>query len=471
MHRSGRKGKNKRQIHSEMTVICMESHDAQYQKMLHDPISGLVTSLAVPTMIGMLITSIYNVADTYFVSKLGTSASGAVGVVFSLMAMIQAIGFTVGMGAGSVISRLLGKKENEQAQTVASVALMTALLLGTLLSASGLLFLKPLMEWLGATETILPYAMEYSKYILYVAPVMTASFVFNNLLRAEGKTKLSMAGIVLGGVLNIALDPLFIFVFEWGIRGAAAATAISQCVSCGVLFCFFLRKKTILRFSFKKLSADISLYQAFLGNGMPSLFRQGLASVATVALNRAAAGYGDAAVAAMSIVGKIFLTVYCLLIGFGQGYQPVAGYNYGAKEYGRVYKACRFLLLAGTAGMTVIGAALFLLAPALVGRFVPDDEEVARIGTMALKMQSAAMPLLPLGVACNMTFQAVGQSVKATFLASCRQGVFFLPLIWILPGFFGELGMEMAQPLADAATFFVCLPFILVFAKRIKRLL
>lgn len=451
-----------------MTVICMENHDAQYQKMIGTPIPKLVMSLAVPTMISMLITSIYNVADTYFVSKLGTSASGAVGIVFALMAMIQAVGFTVGMGAGSVISRLLGKKEEQKAQKVASCALLSAVALGLLFSIFGLMFLDSLTSFLGATATILPYASEYSKYILYVAPVMMASFALNNLLRAEGKTKLSMIGIGFGGLLNIALDPLLIFVFQWGIRGAAVATAFSQCVSCSVLFWFFLRKKTILRFSVKNLSADISLYKEFFGAGMPSLFRQGLASVASVALNHVAAGYGDASVAAMSVVGKIFLMVYCLLIGFGQGYQPVAGYNYGAKEYGRVYAAYRFLMIAGTAGMTVIGAGLFLLAPALTRQFVAEDSEVIRIGTAALKMQSAVMPFLTLGIACNMTFQAVGESFKATFLASCRQGVFFLPLIWILPQMFGIFGMEAAQPAADLATFATCLPFIRAFVKKTR---
>lgn len=288
----------------------MGKNDAQYEKMMKTPIPKLVTFLAIPTMISMLITSVYNVADTYFVSKLGTHASGAVGIVFSLMAMIQAIGFTVGMGAGSTISRLLGKKENESAQKTASSSLLVSVIAGGAFSVFGTLFLEKLMIWMGATKTILPYAVEYARYILYVAPVMTASFVLNNLLRAEGKTKLSMIGILCGSILNIGLDPLFIFVFQWGIRGAAIATAISQCVSLMILFIFFLRKKTILRLSPKNLSTDISLYREFIGNGMPSFFRQGLASIASIALNHAAAAYSDAAVAAMSIVGKIFMMVY-----------------------------------------------------------------------------------------------------------------------------------------------------------------
>ncbi len=447
----------------------MGKNDTQYQKMLSAPVPKLVISLAVPTMVSMLVTSIYNVADAYFVSKLGTYASGAVGIVFSLMAMIQAIGFTVGMGAGSAISRLLGKRETDKAQKIASSAFALSILSGGAFCIFGVFFLEKLMVWLGATESILPYAKEYARYILYVAPVMTASFVLNNLLRAEGKTKLSMIGILGGSILNIALDPLFIFAFGFGIQGAAAATAVSQCVGFVILLFFFIRKKTILRLSFKNLSADVSLYREFIANGMPSFFRQGLASVSSIALNRVAAGYSDAAVAAMSIVGKVFLMVYCVLIGFGQGYQPAAGYNYGAKEYGRVRQAYRFLMVAGTVGMTCIGAALFWAAPLLLKQFIPEDEKVIEIGIQALRMQCVVMPLLTLGIACNMTFQAVGQSVKATVLASLRQGIFFLPFIWVLPRLFGIYGMEAAQPAADAATFLVWVPVIWKFIKDLKK--
>ena len=448
----------------------MQKNDAQYQKMIKTSIPRLVLSLSVPTMLTMLVSSIYNVADTYFVSKLGTQTSGAVGIVFSLMAMIQAVGFTVGMGAGSTISRLLGEKDNQKAQQTASCALGVSLASGIALSAAGLLFLEKLMSLLGATKTILPYAVEYARYILYVAPVMTVSFVLNNLLRAEGKTKLSMIGIGCGSILNIGLDPLFIFVFDGGIQGAAVATAVSQCISCVILFSFFFWKKTILHFSVKNISKDISLYKEFIGNGIPSFFRQGLSAVASVALNHVASCYGDAAVAAMSIVGKIFMMIYCVLIGFGQGYQPVVGYNYGAKEYGRVRKAYRFMMIAGTVGMTVIGAGLFFFAPELVAQFVPEDAEVAEIGNWALRMQCIVMPLLPLGIACNMTFQAVGKSVKATLFASCRQGFFFLPLILVFPRIFGVFAMEAAQPAADVATFLVCLPAMHKFMGQMRKM-
>ncbi len=451
------------------TVNDMQQKDEQYEKMLKTPIPKLVTIMGIPTIISMLITSIYNIADTWFVSKLGTSALAATGIVFSLMAIIQAIGFTIGTGAGSVISRLLGKKDSKEAQKIAAAALVTSLASGGILSVAGLLFLEKFMRFLGATDTILPYAMDYARYILYVAPLMTAAFVLNNLLRAEGRTVLAMLGIGIGGVLNIILDPILIFSLEMGVLGAAVATAVSQGIGFLILLACFFTKKTILRFSLKNLSKDWKIYKDFLGNGMPSLFRQGLASVASVALNHVAAGYGDAAVAAMSIAGKIFMLLYCMLIGFGQGYQPVVGYNYGAKEYGRVKKAYRFTLWAGNIGMTLLGIAQYALAPWLLERFVSDDRNVMEIGIYALRMQSVVMPLLALGVVCNMTFQAVGKSYTATFLAACRQGVFFLPFIWFLPGVWGITGMEAAQPLADVATFIICVPFIRKFMKSLQQ--
>jgi len=445
----------------------MDTNNAQYQKMIETPIPKLVTVLAVPTVISMLITSIYNAVDAYFVAKLGTAASGAIGIVFSLMAMIQAIGFTLGMGAGSTISRLLGKKKEEEAKKVASSALAAAICSGIVFMGVCLFFLEKLMLLLGATKTILPYAVDYSRIILYASPVMMASFVLNNLLRAEGKTKYSMVGIGAGGVLNVVLDPFFIFYLKMGITGAALATAIGQTVGFAILFIFYLMKKTVIRFSLSHVAKEISVYKTFIINGMPSFFRQGLASIAAVALNHQAAAFGDGAVAAMSIVGKIFMVVFCALIGFGQGFQPVAGYNFGAKEEGRVKSACKFTLAAGTVGMVIMGFFVFFSAPWLMGQFGTGEKQVEEVGIMALRMQSLAMPFMPLGIVCNMVFQAVGKSWLGTFLAACRQGVFFLPAIYVFPKIFGIMGIQMAQPLADAATFLICLPFFVSFYKKL----
>lgn len=320
----------------------MELKDAQYKKMTEQPVSRLILSLAVPTIISMMVTAVYNTADTYFVSQLGTSASGAVGIVMSLMGIIQSSGFLIGMGAGSWMSRLLGEKKESFASEVAASAFYFALAIGVLIAACGLLFLDPLITLLGATETIRPYAVEYAQYILYAAPFLITSLTLNKMLCAEGKARFAMVGIAFGGVLNIFLDPLFIFVFHMGIAGAAIATALSQVVSFCILLYMFASGRTIAKLNLRGAARTWRRYGQIAAYGMPSFFRQGLASVAMIALNKQAAVYGDSAVSAMAIVSKVFMLVFSVVIGFGQGYQPVAGYNYGAKKYDRCQKSVSF---------------------------------------------------------------------------------------------------------------------------------
>lgn len=443
----------------------MEKENQQYIKMTETKISSLISSLAVPTIVSMLITSIYNMADTFFVSKLGASASGAIGIVFSLMAIIQAVGFTLGQGSGSVISRLLGEQKNDEADKIGSSGFVASVGFGGFLMVMGLIFLEPLMRLLGSTDTILPFACEYAQYIFLAAPVMAASFVLNNLLRAEGKAKLAMIGITVGGVLNILLDPIFIFALGLGVSGAAIATALSQCISFLILLSHFLRNRTIINLKLSNASTELIIYLRIIKNGLPSFCRQGLASISTVALNLNAALYGDAAVAAMSIVGKIFMMIFSMLLGFGQGYQPVVGYNYGAKKFDRVREAFFFTLKVGVSIMTSFGILGFLLARNIMGWFIADDKEVIAIGVRAFRAQCLVMPLMALGVVCNMTFQSIGKAWRATFLSCTRQGIFFLPFILILPRFLGITGVEITQPVADLCNFFCCLPFAVLFLK------
>ena len=447
----------------------MTPEQKQYQKMTETPVPGLVAKLAVPTIISMLTTAIYNMADTFFVSQLGTSAAGAVGIVFSLMALIQAVGFMLGMGSGANISRLLGQQEKKEADRVGSTAFFTALAFGLILTAGGLAWGEGLMKALGSTDTILPYAQSYAQYILFGAPIMCASFVLNNILRSQGRATLSMIGIATGGVLNIALDPICIFVFGWGIAGAAIATLFSQCVSFCIMLFFFLSGRSTVRLSIRSVSRDPRTYWLIIKTGLPSLFRQGLASIATVALNVSAAVYGDAAVAAMSIVGRIMMLIGSAMIGFGQGYMPVVGFNYGAKKYDRVRQAFRFALVVGSIVLAVLGGIGFLLAPQVMTWFRADDRAVIEIGSFAMRCQCATLMFQPLTVLSNMTFQTVGLSWQATFVSSCRQGVFFLPFIFLLPAFFSLTGVQITQTAADLCTFVVCIPFLMSFFRKLKR--
>lgn len=446
----------------------MESNDKQYIKMTETPIPKLICSLSVPTIISMLVTAFYNMADTFFVSKLGTSASGAVGVVFSIMAIIQAVGFTIGMGSGAWISRLLGKKDKETASEVASTGLFIGIVIGCLLTVIGLIFLLPLMKILGATDTVLPYAKDYARYILFGSPVMITTFVLNNVLRSEGKARYAMIGITTGGLLNVALDPLFIFTFGLETAGAAIATLISQCIGVILLFIPFILKKTDTKLCIKKVKVFSLTPLIILKNGLPSLCRQGLASVSSILLNNAAAVYGDPALSAMSIVGKIFMMLFSVILGFGQGYQPVCGYNYSSKHYDRVKKAAMFMLLVSHISVILLGGTAAIFAPDIIKLFINDDLEVIKIGTAALIAQSIALQFIPLGVLCNMTFQSIGKSWTASILSSLRQGVFFIPLILFLPKWLDIFGVEIAQAVADVLNFFVAIPFFILFLKELK---
>lgn len=447
----------------------MEKSEIQFKKMTETPIPRLILTLAAPTIASMLISSIYNLADTFFVGQLGTnSASGAVGVVFSLMAILQAFGFMIGMGSGSIMSRFLGQKDGQSANKFASTAFFLSLACGAVIGVLGLVFLDPLMRLLGATDTILPFARDYARYILLAAPVMCASFSMNNLLRFEGKAALAMVGLTTGGLLNMALDPLFIFGFGMGISGAALATGLSQCVSFCILLSMLLSRKSQLTISPRLITRRIGDLGRIIACGMPSFSRQALASIATALLNLQAAAYGDASVAAMSIVGRIFMFVFSVMLGIGQGFQPVASYNYGAAKYGRLRQAFRFTLTLGQVCMTLATIGAFFAAPFLVQAF-RNDPQVVQIGTLACRLQCAAMLLVPAATCANMLFQSIGESAVATFLSCLRQGIYYLPLILLLPAFWGLLGVQAAQPIADVLTFATSVPFLIHFFRKLPR--
>lgn len=436
----------------------------QHIKMTQTPIPKLILTLGLPTTISMLVTNIYNTADTYFVSHLGTSASGAVGVVFGLMSIIQAFGFMFGQGGGSILSRSLGANDVDKASRIASKAFFSSLLSGAVIGAFCLIFLEPLMRLLGSTETILPYAETYAFCILLASPLMTASFTMNNLMRYEGHASYAMIGLGIGGILNILGDWLLMGVFKMGIVGAGIATAVSQCISFCILLSMFLFKRTQCRLSLSlcfKSAGEKDLWN-IVKTGFPSLIRQGFSSVSTMLLNGQAKLYGDAAVAAMSIVSRITFLIFAVGLGIGQGFQPVSAYNYGAKKYTRVKKAFYFTWFAGEiilSTMIIIG---LLFSGQLIGLF-RDDPKVIEIGTLVLRAQLATLFLHPLSVCANMLFQSVGKTVPAALLSSLRNGVAFIPVLLILSHTLGLLGVQISQPIADIITFLVSVPFVIHF--------
>lgn len=427
--------------------------EEKYVQMIETPVNKLIPGLAVPTIISMLVTSMYNMADTFFVSQIGTSASGAVGIMFSAMAMIQAIGFTLGMGSGNHISRALGNRNEQKAGTFAAVAFYTAGIIGIMMLLFGTLFSRQLVYFLGATPTIAPFAQQYALYILIAAPFMLTSFVMNNILRAQGNAVFAMVGITAGGILNMVLDPLFIFGFNMGISGAAIATMLSQMVSFGILFYQCNHQAGCIRIQFSNFRPTRALYGSILHAGLPSLCRQGLASVAGVVLNFAAGPYGDAAIAAMSIVTRFIMFVSSSLIGFGQAFQPVCGFNFGAKRYDRVLEAFWFCVKVAVVMLTVFGVVAFAISRPIIASFRREDLQVIEIGTLALRLQLLTMPFQAWVIMVNMLTQSIGYGFRASLVAMGRQGLFLIPALLVFPRAFGLFGLQIAQPVADMLTF------------------
>lgn len=437
--------------------------------LTEEKIPTLVLNMAVPSIISMLITSFYNMADTFFVGQIGTTATAAVGVIFPLMSIIQALGFTFGHGSGNYISRKLGQGEVEDAKKMAATGFVSALIAGAIFSLVGLIFLDGLVGILGATPTIAPYARQYAMYILIGTPFMASSLVLNNQLRFQGSAFFGMIGMGVGAVLNIALDPLFIFVLDMGVSGAALATILSQIVS----FCLLLRGCTRggnIAISLKNFSPSWAHYKEIARGGTPSLFRQGLGSVATICLNFAAGIYGDAAIAGMSIVTRVLQFANSAIIGLGQGFQPVCGFNYGAKLYGRVRKAFWFMVSLAFCVLLIGSIVGIAFAPQIIAIFRKEDLEVIKIGALSLRLQCIFLPLSAFVVGSNMMLQTIGKPVKASISAAARTGLFFVPAILILPQFFGLLGVQMSQAVADLCSFVLCVPLAGTTLLEMKRL-
>lgn len=445
------------------------STEAKLRRMIETPIPRLVLSLSAPTIVSMLISAFYNMADTYFVGLIGNpSATGAVGVCLPLMAILQAFGFMFGHGSGNYISRALGAQDHENAQRMASTGFFSALIAGCVIAVLGLAFLNPLVIGLGSTETIAPYAVDYARYILIGSPWLVASLVINNQIRFQGNAFFSMIGVTAGAVLNIALDPLFIFTFGMGVAGAALATILSQLVSFFLLMLGTLRGGTI-RIRLSQFTPKLSVYGEIFRGGVPSLLRQGLASFATIALNFAAGGFGDTAVAAMSIAGRVMFFSVSAVIGFGQGFQPICGFNYGAKRYDRVRKSfwfsvkLSFFVLLGTSLISMV------FAPQIVELFLKGHPDVTAIGSLALRMQCILMPVSGFLILSNMMLQTMGLAREASLVAVSRQGLFFLPAVLLLPHVIGLLGVQIAQPVSDFCSILVTVPLTLRVLNDLKR--
>lgn len=447
----------------------MDTETLQYKKMTETPIPRLIITLGIPTTISMLVTSIYNMADTYFVGGYGDSASGAIGVVFGLMSIIQAFGFMFGQGSGVLGSQRMGAGDTKRASQYASTGFFSALMCGGIIAVAGLILLDPLMYLLGSTDTILPHARGYAIFILLAAPFMCSSCVLNNVLRFEGRAAFAMIGLTSGGLLNIFGDWLLMNCFHMGTVGAGIATAVSQVISFFILLSMFLRGKTAQKLSVNLIPREINTLFEICKTGFPSLLRQGLTSISTMLLNDCAKAFGDAAIAAMSVVNRICMFTFSTALGIGQGFQPVCAFNYGAKKYGRVIKAFLFTFAVGELLLGSAAIIGFGFAEQLVALF-RDSEEVVRIGSVALIAQFVGQIFQPITVCANMMFQSVGRAKTAALLAVLRNGLFFIPVLLILSSQFGLVGVQISQGVADVLSTAVSVPFSIVFLLQLKRM-
>lgn len=420
------------------------------------PVRGLILALCLPAVISNLVTTAYNLADTYFIGRLGTSQSGAIGIAYSVMTVFQAFGFFFGNGSGNSMSRELGKRNNERAARLLAVGFCGAVLGGLALAILGLSTLPHLVVVLGSTPTISPYAIAYLTPILIAAPMVCGSFALNGLLRYQGLSLYGMIGLVSGALLNFIVAPLLIFVAGLGIAGAGIATAVCQTISFIILVTFAVRRG-VVGLDLRKGKPDMLLVREIIGGGMPSLLRQGAGSLATTCVNLAANPFGDAVIAAMAIVMRIMLAINSIIIGLGQGFQPVCGYNYGAGLYRRVKEGYWFCVRLSTIALVIIAVAVAVLAPDIIGLFRSDPQVIA-VGTVALWMQCCTVPLNGFAMMSNMMQQTMGKTVIASFVAVCRLGLFLAPAALILSHCFGVPGVQAAQSVSDIISFIVTVP-------------
>lgn len=446
-----------------------DTTEIYYQKMTKTPVAKLVITLGIPTTISMLITSIYNMADTYFVGTLGESAQSSIGILFTLQSIIQAVAFMLGHGSGTFVSKELANKEVSKASKYVSSAFFLGGGIGLVMMVIGLSILTPLMRLLGSTDTILPHAKQYGMWVLLSCPFMICSLILNNNLRYEGKALYAMIGLVTGGLLNMGLDFVFIRVCDLKVFGAGMATAISQTVSFTILLTMYI-KTAQSKISFRHLSKDPKLYLSIFRVGLPSLIRQGLNSVSSGLLNKLAGVYGakidaaDATIDAMTIVNRISSFVMCVGMGISQGLQPVASFNYQAKKYARVKKALLVTIAISFGCIVVLGTPM-VIAPRFVVSLFQDTPQVVEIAHAALVYAMVGQLFMPLFIPINMTYQSIRKAGMASFLALLRSGLLFIPTLLATTALWGVVGIQISQPLSDVLTGLISLPILIHFLK------
>ena len=458
--------KEKRRLHMDKKG---QQQDARRLMMLNEPISRVIPKMAIPTIVSFLITSIYSLADTYFVSSLGTNATAAVSVNASLDQLIMMCGSMLAMGANSYIARLMGQGDDKKASQVLSTAFFSAAGLGLILLIFGSIFMTPMVRLLGATPTCEQYSIDYATYVLLAAPFMASNFVMNQCLRSEGSATLSMVGMGFGGILNIILDPIFIFYFDMGVAGASLATAISKVVSFAILIYPYITRRSMLNLSVKNFRPSWDIISNVVSVGSSSMFRSGLAVVAGIMLNSIAGNISDSVLAGIGVSTKIMMFPFSIILGFGNGFQPVAGFNWGAKRYDRVSESYRFSSRMALIGSGIMALLLGIFADQLIILFAGTDMEMREIGKFCIISQCIALPIHAWVAIVNMFCVGLGNAKGALILSTARQGTCFIPIVHLLAGLFGAYGVASVQAVADVLTMILAVPIVLGLLKKVKQ--
>ena len=445
-----------------------QSQELRKNRMLNDPISRVIPQMAIPTIVAFLINSIYSLADTYFVSSLGTNATAAVSVNASLDQVIMMAGSMLAVGANSYIARLLGEGDEKRASQVLSTAFFLAGGLGILLMLGGIAFMTPMVRLLGATPTCEQYSIDYATYVLYAAPFMATSFVMNQCLRSEGSATLSMVGMGFGGILNCVLDPIFIFGLNMGVAGASLATAISKLVSFSILIFPYLTRHSLLHLSIRNFHCTKKIITEIVSVGSSSMFRTGLAVVAAIMLNDLAGNISDSVLAGIGVCTKIMMFPFSIILGFGNGFQPVAGFNWGAKRYDRVEESYRFSAKVSIWGAVAMGLVLALLADKIIVAFAGTDPEMRRIGVICMVSQCIALPIHAWVATVNMLCAGLGNGKRALILASARQGTCFIPILHLMNWLLGAFGVATVQAVGDLLSLALAIPIAIGMGRKIR---
>ena len=445
-----------------------QRQEARRMMMLNEPIHKVIPKMAIPTIVAFLINSVYALADTYFVSSLGTNATAAVSVNSSLDQLIMMCGSMLALGANSYIARLMGKGDDKKASQVLSTSFFTAFVIGAVLLIFGNIFMTPMVRLLGATPTCEQYSIDYATYVLFAAPFMACNFVMNQCLRSEGSATLSMVGMGFGGVLNCVLDPIFIFGFNMGVAGASLATAISKLVSFCILIYPYISRRSMLHLSIRNIRYNKDIIGNVVSVGSSSMFRSGLSVLAAIMLNDIAGNISDSVLAGIGVCTKIMMFPFSIILGFGSGFQPVAGFNWGAKRYDRVQQCYRFSSMVALVGALIMAAVLGIFSDQLIEIFAGTDPEMKEIGSLAIRLQCIALPIHAWVAVVNMLCTGLGNAKGAFVLATARQGTCFIPILYPLAFFFGAWGVAAVQALADVLTLIPAIPLMLSMTKKIR---